>query len=830
MSLDACIAKALKGRRITTGQAKRIKEIVRDPENAEKFLESFIQKQDEFRRVYERQVLAVKRATAEVLSHPDGAGRGIESLLARDTRERAGGISNVDFRTRAIYDKARAETVDAYGALAVRRLGLVTDDDLAKRVGRGLFGERVDFEAKRLADEISRGMETLRLRANVAGMTIAKRKDFGLPQTHDLRRIAETPKDEWVDFTLPKVKRIYSEEAPEGVLNEEFTRKFLETMHDEAVVGAARLESGTAGNIRLESESRRIIFNNFDDWLGYSQRFGHGEKSVLSMVDGHFRDMARTIAQLEVLGPRPRETLEQLMEVAAKKRQLSAWQRGRIERLFSVVSGEVDGVRSQWLANTGAFVRSWLVSAQLGSAIVSSFNDTVTGAFARRLNGMPLTRALDDAFRGMSRAQAARLGIAADSSLLQLQANRFGDFAGAASGAGRLADFTLRASGLTAWTESGRRAFGVEWLGFIGDFVQSQTRSAALPQAVGRQLSKYGIKPEHWDNIVLRTKTIEKEGAHFLDLDGFSGLARGLGIPGPFREAAEVIEAEMKLRGRRPKAVEVRLREQHGKAVEIQRRIQEIRDTENRLREMLAAESEFAMISGLDARTRAISTWGAERGTLIGEIARMGSLYKSFPLSMLFYHLGRGLNMPTTGGKLGYLGSFIAASTVVGAVSLQSKEILKGRDPRGMDNGQFWIEALGQGGALSVFEAMLEADSGFERVGRQLAGPVPALLEQTFNLTAGNVVQALQGKETKAGRETAKFIERYAPGSNLWYSRLIVQRYVWNNLERLLNDDFEADARRAARWSKNWGFGDAWWRPGELTPQRGPELGAVTGE
>ena len=833
-SFRDCLAEAVQRRKVTPTQADKIKKIIAsygdDSAAVAEQLEKFIQATAEAKRVSEIEVLAGRRAIAAVKSHPDGFERGIESLLARDPGDRAGHISNVDYRFRAIYDKARAMAADAYQQLGVRRLGLVSDDELAQRVGRAMFGEGSDPQASKLAKELSGAMDMVRQRGNVAGKHTARRRDFGLPQTHDVRLIANTTANEWVDFTMPLVRRVYSEGGP--IESPVYIRKWLEAMHEEAVHSAAELESGVAGKIKLESDSRRIVFRGYDDWMQYSQRFGHGEKGLLNIVDDHIRGASRELGLMEILGPRPKQTLDQLVDTAATQGQLTAWQRGRIERLYSVVSGQADGVASQWLTNTGAFIRSWLVSAQLGGAVISSFNDVVTGAAARTANGMPLTRAFDSALRSMSRGEAARLGIAADMALVGLQSSKFGELAGPAGRAGKAADLVLRASGLTQWTEAGRRAFGVELLAHLGDQVVAKTQFAALGEGLQNSLKRYGIQADVWDNVVLRTMTIEKEGARFLDLDGFGALVKQLEPGKPFKEAAEQVEAAESLRtGRQPKAaLRKRIALQHVKAVEIQQKLEVIRDTENRLRELVATESEFAMLSGTDARVKAITTWGAERGTLVGELARTASLYKSFPLSIAFYHLGRGLGKPTVGGKIGYLTTFTAASTVVAALSLQAKEIAKGRDLRPMDTPGFWIDSIAQGGALPIFDALLEADSGFERVARQLAGPAPALAESAFNLTAGNLIQLAQGKDTGAGRELTRFAQQHTPGSNLWYSRLLVQRWFWDNLLRLLDEDAGQAFRRSEQAARRWGYGDYYWRPGEVALDRAPDLGAAGGK
>src|SRR5262245_17946887 len=112
------------------------------------------------------------------------------------------------------------------------------------------------------------------------------------------------------------------------------------------------------------------------------------------------------------------------------------------------------------------------------------------------------------------------------------------------------------------------------------------------------------------------------------------------------------------------------------------------------------------MMSGNDARVRAINTWGAQRGTLVGEGMCTLMLAKSFPLSTYLYHLKRGLSAPTIGGKAGYLASFVAASTVVGAIALQAREVVKGRDRRDMTEPGFWRDAAATGGGFAIFDGL----------------------------------------------------------------------------------------------------------------------------
>src|SRR3546814_5553738 len=54
-----------------------------------------------------------------------------------------------------------------------------------------------------------------------------------------------------------------------------------------------------------------------------------------------------------------------------------------------------------------------------------------------------------------------------------------------------------------------------------------------------------------------------------------------------------------------------------------------------------------------------------------------------------------------------YAAQFFVGMTLFGAASIQLREIAKGRDPRPMDNVEFWEDAAFQGGGLGIFGDLL---------------------------------------------------------------------------------------------------------------------------
>ena len=96
---------------------------------------------------------------------------------------------------------------------------------------------------------------------------------------------------------------------------------------------------------------------------------------------------------------------------------------------------------------------------------------------------------------------------------------------------------------------------------------------------------------------------------------------------------------------------------------------------------------------------------------------------------------------------------------------------------------------------------------------KTLTGPVVNFLSDLINLTIGNVAQLASGEKTNAGKELAAFVQRYTPGSNLWYTRLVVERIIFDTLEKLLNPNFDRDTRRNLRRLRKQTGQTYWWSP-----------------
>jgi hypothetical protein len=260
-------------------------------------------------------------------------------------------------------------------------------------------------------------------------------------------------------------------------------------------------------------------------------------------------------------------------------------------------------------------------------------------------------------------------------------------------------------------------------------------------------------------------------------------------------------------------------------------RLAQIRDAANKLHELVLTETNFA-VPEPDARVKAITTQGQQKGSILGEAARSVAMYKSFPISMMTTHLWRGASQIDGLSKAKYLAELIIGLSVVGGVSVQARNFVKGKDPQDMTSPKFWMQSFVQGGGAGIFGDYIFSDvnrygGGFTST---LAGPVFSLADDISQLTAGNLHQYLKGKETKFAKEAVNFAQRYTPGNNAWYARLAMERLMWDSLRRMADPHAETSFRRVMQNARREYGQEFWWKPGEITPQRLPDVGAAAGE
>ena len=759
---------------------------------------------EEDRALRERQAgLTIKRqreAIDDLSTYDDGKpgaiGKAAIALLDHDGKAK---YANVATLKKVILGQAHNLMQSVLDRFPRDLLGRMPEKAEMADVIRELFGQDTgNASAKELAASWSETAEWLRRRFNAAGGAIGKLERWGLPQSHDGVKLAQAGKQSWIETIQPLLDRDRMLDRDGRPFDDQGLTQALSDVFDTiSTEGWAKREpSSVSGGAKLansRSEHRFLVFKDADGWMAYREQFGAGGTAFDAMV-AHVEAMATEIAQMERLGPNPTATVRLLANTILKQAGETGARDGwfgsakgyakGLTKLHALQSGELGiPVNSKW-ARTAAGTRSWMVASKLGAAVWSAVSDTAFHAQTNYVNGIPVWKAITGHLQlmasGEHRAAAVRMGlIAEEASSMAAGLQRYTGESMVPGLAARLADGVMRASGLTAWTQTGKWAFGMGQLGHLTD--NAHLGFDGLDARTRASLDRYGIDGAAWDAI--RTSPqLDVKGATFIDPTAIAD-----------RNASE------------------------------------------RMMRMILTETAYAVPEVTD-RARAMTTWG-EPGTLAGEAGRSFIQFKSFGVSMILTHGRRAASMGPTGG-MAYAGSMFVTTMLMGALTLQAKELQKGRSPRPMEDWTFWRDAALQAGGFGIFGDFLQSTviqqlaqgSGTARargLGEAIAGPSLALIEDAVKLGVAPIkdLNAIrQGKQAHyTSREVIRDLKGYTPGGSLWYARLAFEREILDTLQRWIDPNAAQShammEQHAAAKGQNF-----WWHPGELTPEGAPNM------
>jgi hypothetical protein len=790
MSIAACVQSLFSQGAITQQQATQIlnnyqrAQSAGVPNAAQASLTAA--KQSAVRRKYlaALQAMAIQEITQNALSHPEGVARGVQSILGRDVTTKSS-WSNVDQRREAVFKLFVGQMADAIDAMRVTGLGFTQDRALIDDVVRELFGKSTgNARAAGFAKPVADAMEGARVRFNEAGGDIPFLKGWGLPQQHDARRIEKMGKPAWKNFITPKLDNTRMLNDLGLPMTAQELDAALDNVYETITTrGMNGLIPGASGGKKLANahqDHRFLIFKDADAWLEYDKAVGGG--NPFNTILGHLETMAGDIANLEVLGPNPAHAFQVLRDTALKN-GVDGFDISRIDAIWDVVGGgRPKGHLSLSTVENLAAVRNVLTSAQLGAAMLAAPSDLAFMRQAASLAKLDQVRAIKtfisllDPSNAADRRTAARIGLGADMWTSRATAgNRYGEITGFGASA-RAADLTMRLSGLAGWTQTGQQAIGLEW---------------RMTMADKRLLQWNDLEPEY-------RKLMEEVG---------------------FAEADWDVVRHAPLESVRT-----------GDALDLVALYQSDPSNPAVKRAVTLANEAMETLSGLaipspDAPVRAINAMGGEKGTIGRELANFVLQYKSFPMAVILGHGYRAAYMGSRGSAGTYLASLALTTMAMGALSLQMKEIAKGRTPREMDSPNFWGSAFLQGGGAGLLGDFLHSGMfGVNRYGgsllQTLAGPGSGLANDVVKLTLGQFGEVVEGEDTNIGADAAAFAGRYTPVlSSLWYARLGFERLVINQLEMLADPKvrkrWRADEKRTREEKGN----KYWFRRGETAPE-----------
>ncbi|MFX5550028.1 hypothetical protein ABTD75_15105 [Acinetobacter baumannii] len=702
------------------------------------------------------------------------------------------GIQSIDSKARGIAAIYRGELVDFYTNIK-GGLGIFTDQELVQKIVRERFGENTgDALAKKISDKMGDVFETMRDRFNRNGGDIGKLDNWGLPQTHNLEKIAKAGKEAWVNKAESLIDtRQYVHENGDYYSQQEI-RSLLEYTYDtlssdganKIEVGRQATGGGTSKVTNRHGESRVLHFKDAESWLEYQSEFGGMQ--FVDLVEAHINGLSKDIAMVENLGSNPKTALKILMDAAAKK----DWEKGieenqtkssrkRAQVMFDEFSGG-NSPQSQVLANLGLAYRSMNVASMLGGTTIASLADQATIAKNASVHNVSYRKAFGGLIEQLNPANKAdrelahSLGLATEEMLGSIArwsddglTSTHGMTAKLARISSGVATQVMRVSFLNALTSASKVGFTKLLMEKYGRLSRSKAWND-LDAQDRELLSNTGLDERAWQVFQLAEPVVDREGNQLMSA----------------RSIYEIPDEKLSAFGD-PKQVKDQVASQ--------------------LQAHLLDEQGMAVIeAGL--REKTLINAGA-RGTITGEIFRGITQFKSFSVAFLMRHGSRTMAQEGFKGKAAYAIPLFVMTTLLGGLVVQLKELLNGNDPQTIYDsndpkkaGSFFIRSAVQGGGLSFLGDILVA--GTDTSGRDahsfVAGPLGSDFESLLSLTVGNLTQYNEGKDTNFGNEAFKFVKGKIPAQNLWYTKAAINRMVFDEMQDTIAPGYREKALRKA--------------------------------
>lgn len=711
------------------------------------------------------QDVKIQASLLEFLDQADNPEEALLNLLRPDRISKAGGrgTTTLEFEQDAVLFSAHRKLIDMMEEyrpfLGVRA---ITDSD-PRNVVRALYGEEVDDAmAKKFADIWNEVNVDLVQRFNRAGGNIHMRGDWRLPQVHSVVKVAAVSQDEWVNDIAPMLD---FEAMGIDIYSSGEQKEILESVYETISTGGLN-KSLSERNMKLAVRRNRERFLQFKDaqsWLDYQAKYGN--ENVYSSLMDHVTGISKDIGTMEKFGSDPEATFKQLQEHAlkgAKDKTKAARRLTRAQKVWDNTVGHIAALDTQF-AHGAAAVRNVMAGSKLGLAIFSAFSDIALLRITAAFNGMPITRPILRHLRNIANGKdsdrlASRLVLGLEHAIDATHtANRYSDVVGHGASS-KFADFVIRSTGLNHWTVSAKQAFGIEFIGFITDRIMTGKPPKAFKM--------YGIEPE--DVAALKKQpTFVDNGTTYLDVANFTDP-----------------ELQKKIVG------------------------------------MTIAEQRMA-VPEPDIGVRAMLNQGTRAGTIMGEVARMGTQFKSFPTAMITGHLARMWHQ--TGGakgRLKYGASLIVSTTIMGTFAVLAKEFAgKGEAPtKESITPSLLFKGFVQGGSGAFVVDILasQADSSFFKSGivDTIAGPTAGTLDRVlFEITFGEMKKAVKGDKEPheaAVATLAKQLETFVP--NMPFIKLLIQREVLAGMHKM-GDPKWARKQRQYQRKRLKETGNEYWYP-----------------
>lgn len=728
----------------------------------------------------------------------DGAAK-LLALLEGDVRWKGDNFASRMRTRQGEFHNAFLDLIDKYrpqyGGIYSSKAGM---DNLVRELAGDSTGDKA---AKELAKIVKDGIDLVVAKANSAGAAIEKNPRWWLPQKQNRAKMRNR-KSEWVKDHMDNIDWEHTK-WPDGfdVLDEEKEAFLNEAFDSIDSKGKKKRKPGSRGeNLADRMEKGRVLYyKDSAAWLNINKKYGDGTPydALTEWIDS----MARNTAMLDIMGTSPSTTLGYLtdkanLDAGLKQSALQTAGKMKGKSPAAAIEDNLTKAEDAWqlamlgnrasdenhFATTMASTRNITRASLLSSSIFANiFGDTANVTRVMRMNKLSPVKYLNYysklAAKDMTRKEAIRAGLIAEQATQRMiGASRWHLVEETAKWSRYISDVSMRMAGVSPHTQIAKWAAGMS---FMGEFADHAGKSFdALPFKAA--MERHGITASEWD-------VIRKVAIH--DPDNLSMIR-----PNDLRDSGLV----------------------------PQQQADEIAD---KFMDMIFSESRTMVI---EATYRARATMGGnvQAGTIKGEVLRLAGEFKSFPITITLALAQELLMKQSKASKIAHTAQFFAYMTIAGAAALQMGDIASGKDPQDMTNPKFWGAAAMKGGSfgyLGDFLFMDYNDYG-EGLGDQLVGPAGDFWFDIGQMTIGNGIALASGEDVNLGKQLTRFVGKYLPGSKIPVIKTAFERAFIDQLMVMSDPQAHKSFRRSeAKLLEDKGQ-ERWWKKGELSPDRSPDL------
>lgn len=635
-----------------------------------------------------------------------------------------------------------------------------------------------DHTIRQISEGIQKLTETGGKSFEKAGGNIFLRNDYMLGRSPSLDKIANASRETYIQdglkaFDLQKIR-----EATGGAIKDVNQLAFALGKDYDAIQsgGLTNLSDFAPPGLKSVVNSRfhRRIFHFIDANADADWHAKYGSDNIYNRIVDYANDIGKDIGLLQSLGPKPDAFIRTMMREGASiapDTMLKA--KSSIMNEFRYVTGQWDKGVDPTISRFMSTQRASQVASKLGFTAI----DAVTGdmialnALASRMRGLPalqsilgslkklMTSGLPDDLKELARLGVYTEGFLDDSHAVMKQ---------------------MEAEGASAFFDKAARAV-LKW---TGNTRATIAHRAYKSQQIAMELIDFNFdgsnpKLETWlRGTGLTPETLATAKKFGIDKHKQFGLDMVSPVKlfeaGYEKEAAEIASV-------------------FNRAVEVFSPMQS-----DRFKALMA------------------NTERSSRGVQI--LTGQTKLFTGYTSSFFENHVMAILNQPGKMTKAKQLAAYGTVMTLAGVAQQMIRDSLNGKDPE--LNQSTILKGVSRAGLLPYVTDYLFGSVGSNRNPAEVVlGPIGQNIE-TALVAAGS---AIKGEGTKALRSTQKLIEEYLPGKNAWYSALILQRLMLDNIKLLYDPNahknFKAKSSRLKREGQEY-----WWKPGESSPERAPDL------